>query len=1575
MLLTLVGCDRKNNSQQSGNNNGPQEIIKVQKDNSITINVSNKVYDGSPISVSATDLGGSQVSLQYSSNGQNLQSAPKDAGSYTVTASVAATADYKAATQTADFTISQKEVQIQWTSPENLTYNGDAKVPSVAVVASSVVEGDTVTVTSQLTAGQNNVNAGTFTFIATGLSNSNYKLPSEVTSPVYTIGKATPDYVTPSGLTATYGQTLADVVLPQGFSFQDAGTTSVGNVGNNQFMVTYVPSNTDNFASVNDIPVTIAVGKANPTYQTPNNLQATYGDTLADVVLPQGWSWVDPLTTSVGNAGERQFAALFTPADTANYNIVSIDLSINVAKANPSYQPLEPINARYGQTLGEVPLPNGYSFDEDLTTPVGGIGDNNHAVTFTPVDTDNYNVISNLNAVIKVGKGYVEVQPVKLNPVEYRSDLTLDDFPLPERFTYVISNLGQIGATQIGRYNAPIIYTPADSEHYNTMETMAELTIVKGTPTYTVPTIDPVSYGTTLEDISLPFGFTFEDPITTSTGNPGTNKFFVTYSVSDENYKDVKHIEVSITVNKAANTINGVTILDKVYDGQPIDEPVVDVEHQGQVTVQYKLSGADESAYTTERPINVGVYDYKVLLAEGDLYLGDESVGTVEISTATGVISFKESFKRDYEADEAIVITGQYDYNGDSNDIQLSYLPVATYSGGSYHANDINNTFTDGTPTEAGTYYLKISASAGTNVTSCYAITTININDVALPEHEITVNNMSALSAPYNGGYRTPQIYLNGGVSSAYTYTWRRAGSDEWFGGSPKHAGTYEMRIVAPQDALHRTTIKDIAFTIPKGTYTIINPIEFSWIKGSSGSNRQIQYGDTLGAIYNQGDYYSAYGPDEVYDKLYFNDPANTPVGNVGTNKFAATYYPSWVYDSSDHLYYDDYEPLEVQVSVTVVKAYITPPEELTSIVLEAGKRLNDYNSQLPAGWRWNSGNNIVPSAQAGGTYSSMMNYSSTLAGDSNHYDSSYMSVTFNVAKLTRSCQILSKYLDDVTGEITLRNTGAGIDAVSVLSESDIDLDRHDITVTAIAKDRYFGGVVFEYKGINEDDDAYTTVEPTENGRYMLRATLLATQQLDEVVLTAIVNLVEAPLAYQYVDYNEGKTYLFYSSDEENSTGSVYVYNYTGKTVEQLKQLSYSGFSIWQKDPKTSAFLGKDFIFTMGEGLFVADNDDIQPFVVPAPTYRLENLRYDDVAMKFYIDNVYSFIQLEGYKNNNAIVVYYFYSSNIEWGEEYDLTTMEPSFMVTDFAWEQKGDYIGFSSDAAYMGIPYYQADDKGMLDIALGTFVNFGYANGCTYAVRQYGDELYCFYYDTEYDEASVPTLGIYPDGYARCNYFEDEDVFEIYYFDSNGTRYSEFYQIDDSHNWEEYEGKLTSIHIENYDWVDSSGEVQISYLCYYVMPDGSMMHPYIQYSDPSATWEWDNIYYDEQTNTYTLTYGNPVSEEAKYVVDGENVYAIFGEFVHQYVGVYNNGTDPEEKYAIYFYVNDGYTFFIAYVYDENVENQDYTKLPYLFEGQWNYDETEGKYYIYDNNDVYEMKLDENGYIIIERSLASALI
>ncbi|MCL2819508.1 MAG: fibronectin type III domain-containing protein [Oscillospiraceae bacterium] len=180
---------------------------------------------------------------------------------------------------------------------------------------------------------------------------SGVTLTQQTVAVSFSVTQATPSVTFPTGLTATYGQTLTNVTLPAittpvpgTLSWVPATSTPVGDVGNRSHDVLFTPANPTNFTTVTG-SVNINVTQANPVTQWPTNLTAVYGQTLASVsVTPPGngtastagtWAWVQPTTTvitgSVGTPGQHELR--FTPGDTANYTTPTQNVPIALTVA------------------------------------------------------------------------------------------------------------------------------------------------------------------------------------------------------------------------------------------------------------------------------------------------------------------------------------------------------------------------------------------------------------------------------------------------------------------------------------------------------------------------------------------------------------------------------------------------------------------------------------------------------------------------------------------------------------------------------------------------------------------------------------------------------------------------------------------------------------------------------------------------------------------------------------------------------------------------------------------------------------------------------------------------------------------------------------------------------------------------------------------------------------------------------------------------------------------------------------------------------------------------------------------
>ncbi len=250
----------------------------------------------------------------------------KDAGDYVVTAALpegeVAANYYLAGSPTTGFTIRPAELTVTFEGIEGLVYDGSEK--TVTAFFSGLVNGESLT--PVLTFSGEVLAAGDYTVTAALPEGTvNYELTGTVSAD-FSVAKADPQVTLPAGLTATYGDTLADVVLPAGWTWTNA-SASVGNVGANVFEAVYTPGDTQNYNTLT-ADLTVTVGKAVAPAQPLDGLTAYYRDQLSDIRLPEGWSWADP-EAEVGEIGKTQHLAIYHSED-GNYADAQVMLEVLV---------------------------------------------------------------------------------------------------------------------------------------------------------------------------------------------------------------------------------------------------------------------------------------------------------------------------------------------------------------------------------------------------------------------------------------------------------------------------------------------------------------------------------------------------------------------------------------------------------------------------------------------------------------------------------------------------------------------------------------------------------------------------------------------------------------------------------------------------------------------------------------------------------------------------------------------------------------------------------------------------------------------------------------------------------------------------------------------------------------------------------------------------------------------------------------------------------------------------------------------------------------------------------------------
>ena len=259
-------------------------------------------------------------------------------GNATVT--VTGTGNYTG-TKTESFTIAPAQLNDATVKVNGTyTYTGQAQTPAAGDVV--VTLGGRTVPSDQYTIGaSNNINAGQATVTVTAKAGGNY---TGSASGKFTIALASLNdaKVEVSGGPFTYDGTSKDPTvtvtldsktLSASTDYTLSYSNSNGGAGNltNAGTVTVTATGKGNYTATGT--GTFTINKAQPNYTPPTGLTATYGDTLKDVPLTDGWAWND-LNTSVGNVGENTFPATYNKDSSGNYNPVQQNLTVKVSPAS-----------------------------------------------------------------------------------------------------------------------------------------------------------------------------------------------------------------------------------------------------------------------------------------------------------------------------------------------------------------------------------------------------------------------------------------------------------------------------------------------------------------------------------------------------------------------------------------------------------------------------------------------------------------------------------------------------------------------------------------------------------------------------------------------------------------------------------------------------------------------------------------------------------------------------------------------------------------------------------------------------------------------------------------------------------------------------------------------------------------------------------------------------------------------------------------------------------------------------------------------------------------------------------------
>ena len=464
---------------------------------------------------------------------------------------------------------------------------------------------------------------------------------------------------------------------------------------------------TSNADSTKSATCDVTVNKADPT--APTGLTATYGQTLANVTLPDGWTWADS-TQRVGSvvSPAATFKANFAGND--NYNAASnVDVAVMVSKAaNPAAVTGTATVVKGGNTVdlaGNVTL-NGatgevtYALDGDangctLNGSVLTSGDNTGSVTVnvSVAADDNYNALAATPITVTISDKGTQT-------------ITASD---------VTATFGETGknveATTNG--NGAISYAVKDgsADYIDVDASTGALTIKKaGTATVVVTAAETGTYAQATK-------------------------------------------EVTVTISKANAVPATVTANNRTYDGT--EKPLVNVT--GEATggeMQYALGTTDAATeeYTTSIPTATDAGTYRVYYR----YVPDSNhngsfTDSVDVQIAKATWPAPDAPTVSSKTSTSVTLVGSesdnYEYRRGDGDWQNS--PVFT-------GLNVNTEYTFYRRLKDNIYYNASPSSTGANIS-----TEAHVHDNIVSVSENTITIVCANSDGGHYGNTTSYIRIN----------------------------------------------------------------------------------------------------------------------------------------------------------------------------------------------------------------------------------------------------------------------------------------------------------------------------------------------------------------------------------------------------------------------------------------------------------------------------------------------------------------------------------------------------------------------------------------------------------------------------------------------------------------------------------------------------------------------------------------------------------------------------------------------------------------------------------------------
>ncbi len=476
-----------------------------------------------------------------------------------------------------------------------------------------------------------NYNVGTYDYVITA-TNNNYNFT--FVKGTLTVNKNKWNENVEVTNDITYGDKLSDIKLTNSsngkWELNVDSLDTVISVANGYVKLTitleakFTPNDETNYETEYK-NVTFTVNKKQVTIETTSDLNINY-DGIGHGITVSVSGAIDDEYTLSGHT------AKYTNADTYEYN-VSLEsdyyeaspkeITLTINKADPEYQVPQGLTAVYGDSLSSISLPKGFSFT-NLDDKINKAPSYETTLTYTPTDTDNYNVIPNISVTINVTPADNDLQVNEYYIKMYKSVFYISDYFTDKinksssgKLTYNIESINNHGV-----YN--IIITQEETSEYKGITKEVTLIVIESISTVSV------TYGDAFSDINLSSEYgilTVEsNDLITMDSTEATVKF--TYN---KNQAYTTTFNISLNVDKRTIYLN--IIKDKyTYDATPhnVTYEIDNLVAEDKVEI---LGNVEET--------DAGSYGYKLTLTDDRYVLHDTYSGTLIIYKADLDINLK----------------------------------------------------------------------------------------------------------------------------------------------------------------------------------------------------------------------------------------------------------------------------------------------------------------------------------------------------------------------------------------------------------------------------------------------------------------------------------------------------------------------------------------------------------------------------------------------------------------------------------------------------------------------------------------------------------------------------------------------------------------------------------------------------------------------------------------------------------------------------------------------------------------------------------------------------------------------